>query len=259
MWFIQHKALYSAPVHLSHNQRILDIGCGTGTWAKAIATENPDCIVLGIDITLPQRKVLPSNCSFVMADAESHWLFASNPFNLIHGRMLVNSIRDWSGFINRCKEHLVPGGWLELNEVVLHFFAEDGCDESDAPMIRWWNNVFRESARNNGIDVESTSKHAQQMRDAGFLDVREKVFKWRVGIGWARTQDEKEIGELQLRNMQELVGSITTRAVQHGNLGEIDAKQAQTLAAEAKLDVVENADKHGYYMQFATFVGRKAS
>ena len=224
----------------------------------AVATENPDCIVLGIDITLPKQRVLPSNCSFVMADAESHWSFASIPLDFIHGRMLVNSIRNWPGFINRCKEHLMPGGWLELNEVVPHFFAEDGCDESDAPILRWWNNVFRESARNNGVDVESTSKHAQQMRDAGFLDVREKVFKWRIGIGRAKTQDEKEIGELQLQNMQELVGSVTTRAIKHGNLEKMDAKQVQALAAEAKLDVVENGDKHGYYMQFATFVGQKA-
>ena len=177
--------------------------------------------------------------------------------DLIHGRMLVNSINDWPGFINRCKKHLLPGGWLELNDVVLQFFAEDECDESGAPMLRWWKAVFRESARTNGIDVDSTSKHAQQLRSVGFLDVRERMFKWRVGSGRARTQDEKEIGELQLENMRVLIGSVTERAVQRGNFSDMNAKQAQALAAEAKLDVIENADNHGYYMHFATVVGQK--
>ena len=85
---------------------------------------------------------------------------------------------------------------MELSDVAHRFFAEDGCSEAESPMLRWWRVVFQESSRNNGIDIDDTYKHAQQMRDAGFADVRERVFKWPVGSARASTQEEKAIGDL---------------------------------------------------------------
>lgn len=256
MWLIQHHGLYSAPLSKSANQRVVDIGCGTGVWAIAFATEHPDSHVLGVDITLPKPERAPENCSFAVADAEVDWSFATAPFDLIYGRMLVNSIRDWPRFMRRCVQHLKPGGWLELSDVAHRFFAEDGCGEADSPMLRWWRVVFQESSRSNGIDIDDTYRHAQQMRDAGFTDVRERVFNWPVGTAKASTPEEKAIGELQNQNLQVLIGGVTGTAVQHGDLPGMTAEQAHTLADEAKRDVAENADKHGYYMHFATFIGQ---
>lgn len=256
MWLIQHHGLYSAPLSQSPNLRVVDIGCGPGSWAVAFATEHPDSHVLGIDITLPQPKSAPQNCSFMVADAEGDWSFATEPFDLIYGRMLINSIRDWPRLLTRCLRHLKPGGWLELSDGAHRFFAEDGCGEADSPVLRWWRVVFQESSRSNGIDIDDTYRHAQQMRDAGFTDVRERVFEWPVGSARASTKEEKAIGDLQYQNLQLLIGGVTGIAVQHGYLREMSAQQAQALADEAKRDIVENADRHGYYMHFATYVGQ---
>ena len=256
MWLIQHHGLYSAPLSQSSNPRVVDIGCGTGIWAIAFAIEHPDSHVLGLDITLPQPKSAPQNCSFTVADAEGDWSFAKEPFDLIHGRMLVNSIRDWPRFLKRCLRHLKPGGWLELSDVAHRFFAEDGCGEADSPMLKWWRVVFQESSRSNGIDIDDTYRHAQQMRDTGFTDVRERVFKWPVGSARASTKEEKAIGDLQYQNLQVLVEGVTGIAIQHGYLRGMNAQQARAQADEAKRDIVENADKHGYYMHFATYIGQ---
>ena len=56
--------------------------------------------------------------------------------------------------------------------------------------------------------------------------------------------------------MQLLVGGVIATAVQHGDLRGMTAQQAQALADEAKRDVVDNADRHDYYMVFATYVGQ---
>ena len=256
MWLIQHHDLYSAPISKSPNQRVVDIGCGPGTWAIAFATKHPESHVLGLDITLARPKSAPQNCSFAVADAEGDWSFATEPFDLIYGRMLLNSVRDWPRFMERGLQHLKPGGWLELDDVAHRFFAEDGCGEVDSPMLRWWRVVFQESSRRNGIDIDDTYRHAQQMRDAGFTDVRERVFKWPVGSGRASNEEEKAIGDLQYQNVQGLIGSVTGTAVQHGYLQQLTTQQALALADEAKRDVVENADRRGFYMHFATFVGQ---
>ena len=94
------------------------------------------------------------------------------------------------------------------------------------------------------------------MREAGFTDVRERVFKWPVGSARASTKEEKAIGDLQYQNLQVLVEGVTGIAIQHGYLREMNAQQARALADEAKRDIVENADKHGYYMHFATYIGQ---
>ena len=263
MWLIQHHGLYSAPLSKTSDMRVVDMGCGTGVWAIDFATEHPDTHVLGLDITLPQPKSTPPpNCSFAIADAEGDWSsFAtkSSPFDLIHGRMLVISIRDWPRFMERCLQHLKPGGWLELNDVTLGLFADDGCGEAESPAMEWWRVVFQESSRSNGIDVDGTSKHARQMREAGFVDVRERVFKWPIGGGRAGTAEEKAIGELQLRNIPLLIAGVTATVIQHGGLRGMSAQQVEALADEAKRDVVENADRHGYYERFVTCVGQAPS
>lgn len=129
-----------------------------------------------------------------------------------------------------CLQNLKPGGWFELKDVAMRSHAEDGCGEADSPMLKWWRVVFQESSRKSGIDIDSTYKHAEQMRDVGFTDVRERVFKGPVGGGKASTQQEKAIGDLQSQNMQLLIGGVTATAVQHGGLRGMTAQQVQALA-----------------------------
>lgn len=94
------------------------------------------------------------------------------------------------------------------------------------------------------------------MRDAGLTDVRERVFRWPVGSARASTKEEKAIGDLQYQNLQVLIEGVTGMAIQRGYLGEMNAQQVQAQADEAKRNIVENADKHGYYMHFATYIGQ---
>ena len=258
MWIFQHNGLYSAPLSKGIDRRIVDIGCGTGTWAIAFSQEHPDSHVLGVDITMPQPKSVPPNCRFEVADAEGDWasIASDGPFDLIYGRMLVNSIRNWPHFMKRCLQNLKPGGWLELSDVAHRFFAEDGCSEADSPILKWWRCVFQQSSSKNGIDIDDTYKHAQQMRDSGFIDVRERIFTWRVGSGRAHTEKDKAIGDLLYRNLQVLIGGVTMTAIQHGGLEGMTDQQALALADEAKRDIVENADMRGYYMHFATYIGQ---
>ena len=145
---------------------------------------------------------------------------------------------------------------MELDDVAHRFFAEDGCGEAESPMLRWWRVVFQESSRQNGIDLDGTYKRAQQMRDVGFVDVRERVFKWPLGSGRVSTADEKAIGDLHYQTNQTLVGGVTETAIQHGSLSGITAQQAYALAEEAKQDIVQNSDRHGFYMHFATYIGQ---
>lgn len=56
-----------APVSdvLRKGGRVLDVGCGPGSWAMEIAGEYPKSQVVGIDINpMFPRDIKPSNCTF---------------------------------------------------------------------------------------------------------------------------------------------------------------------------------------------------
>lgn len=158
--------------------------------------------------------------------------------------------------MKRCLQHLKPGGWLELNDVALRFFAEDGCGEDESPVLKWWRVVLQQSSRNHGIDIDDTYKHAQQLRDVGFMDVRERVWRWPIGSSVASTEKEKALQQLSWQNLLVFITGVTATAIKHGDLPGLSKKEALDLAEEAKRDVVENADRRGFYMNFATYVGQ---
>lgn len=90
---LQHKLwtlmlgnkLYLAPIEEPTN--VLDIGTGTGIWAKHFARLHPTTNVIGMDLSLIQpTENLPTNLHFIREDAEEMWVH-DHPFNFIHWRL----------------------------------------------------------------------------------------------------------------------------------------------------------------------------
>lgn len=66
---------------------VLDIGTGTGIWAKHFARLYPASNVIGTDLSLIQpTEKLPANLSFIREDAEEMWVH-DHPFEYIHWRL----------------------------------------------------------------------------------------------------------------------------------------------------------------------------
>lgn len=78
--------LFLAPIH--NPAYVLDIGTGTGIWAKEFARQYPASNVIGTDISAIQVMIkLPENLFFVREDSEGdEWLF-DHLFDYIHWRM----------------------------------------------------------------------------------------------------------------------------------------------------------------------------
>ena len=106
----QRQKLLLCPVDLSRVHRALDLGTGTGIWALDFGDANPQSKVLGVDLSPIQPEWVLLNVSFRINDIEdivilslcssyhllliSQWLYMFK-LDLIHGRMLAYSIRDW--------------------------------------------------------------------------------------------------------------------------------------------------------------------
>lgn len=170
-------ALFRAPVRLESpsRSRILDLGTGTGIWAVDMADEYASADVIGIDLSPIQPGWLPPNCSFEVNDCESSWDY-SKPFTFIHARSLGGSVRDYATLFERSLQNLENGGWMEFVDFAIDFFSDDNTLEK-APRLVEWQRVLNQASVKFGKQLNIAEDCRQWMIDAGFMDVRQEVYK----------------------------------------------------------------------------------
>ena len=171
---------------LKSPKSILDIGCGTAIWSMEMSNEFSQALVVAMDLGHIQPPAdQPLNHHYVVADFEQDWPF-EQPFDYIHGRMLVVAMRNHRKVIQQAYQHLTPGGWFELQDLEL---GPDGVVEDNPPSpafrsfdgITGWNRYMTQAAANLGVDLAAATHWARWLKEAGFLNISHKIFKWPMG------------------------------------------------------------------------------
>lgn len=104
---------------------ILDLGCGTGTWAIEMAREFPHATVLGVDIVpcTANPADIPSNCKFEIDDVNHGLDHFEEQFDLVHLRNLSMGLRNFRKTMEEVSKCLKPGGlavFIEGDNELIH-------------------------------------------------------------------------------------------------------------------------------------------
>ncbi|KAK0718886.1 S-adenosyl-L-methionine-dependent methyltransferase [Apiosordaria backusii] len=184
--------LFFAPIE--RPQEILDIGTGTGIWAIEMADEFESAQVLGVDLSPHQPDWVPPNVRFMIDDVESPWLHPRNHFDYIHSRHTVMAIKDWPRLMRRALECMRPGGWFEMQEVYHFPISANDSMPANHPIARYWS-LINEGLENLGVNFHAAAggKLANMMRDAGFVNVTERVLQIPIGT-WPKNKVLKTVG-----------------------------------------------------------------
>lgn len=244
-----HKAPLeeTLPNGLNH---ALDIGTGTGIWAIDFADAHPEVKVIGTDLSPVQPVYVPPNCHFYVDDLAQQWTF-DDPFDFIHGRMLVVAVRNWPALLQKCFDNLTPGGWVEFQD--LNFPLR--CDDESAPaesVPMQWSTYMMKGAAKLGVDMTASDNLPRWLAQAGFVDITTERFAWPINR-WPKDEKEKEKGMWNLQNFLEGVQGFSMAIFTKG-LGWA-REEVEVYLAECRKEFADRR-KH-VYMPIGTFYARK--
>ncbi|KAF9183250.1 hypothetical protein BGZ50_004369 [Haplosporangium sp. Z 11] len=160
-----------APIDTSIAGKVLDCGCGPGTWIMEMATEYEDLDFYGFDISpMYPSAIHPRNAHFSMGNLlDPEIPFASDSFLLVHQRnMLLGLTQDaWPGVVQDLYRCVIPGGqgWLQLSEV-------DPIWSRPGPISRSVLKMLNETAQNRNVDVLLPQRLDQVLKDVGCENVK---------------------------------------------------------------------------------------
>ncbi|KAH6851714.1 S-adenosyl-L-methionine-dependent methyltransferase [Alternaria alternata] len=191
--------LYVAPISedtlADANSRVLDLGTGTGIWAMDMADKYPNTEVIGVDIAATQPPFVPPNCVFEIDDVEEDWPYRPNHFDFVHGRDLMTAVRDWPRLISQAYAHLKPGGWIQLASTIPGALSDDNTIPPNSGYVES-GRLYFEIAEKMGAPLDAPRSWAAQMKDAGFTNVQDEVYKLPMGP-WPRSKRLRTIGKLE--------------------------------------------------------------
>ncbi|OLN81082.1 Trans-aconitate 2-methyltransferase 12 [Colletotrichum chlorophyti] len=134
---------------------------------------------------------VPPNVKFEIDDLEEEWTY-SQPFDYIHSRMMTGSVNDWKIYLEKCFNHLKPGGYIELQEIDLFPRSDDGTYREDSALAKAVKLVYDASVI-FGRPYQEVPSLVNDLKEVGFIDVSLNVDKW-PSNPWPKDLKYKELG-----------------------------------------------------------------
>ncbi|KAI7903829.1 S-adenosyl-L-methionine-dependent methyltransferase [Cokeromyces recurvatus] len=133
--YIQYKrnipkvVIQNKMIPLENGAKILDVGCGPGTWIMDVATEFPTSECIGLDMCdVFPTNIRPKNVSFQIGNVLLNRLpFEDNTFDMVYLRLFILAFRshEWIPVLKEILRVLKPGGCFLSLEACMF---EDGND-----------------------------------------------------------------------------------------------------------------------------------
>jgi cyclopropane fatty-acyl-phospholipid synthase-like methyltransferase len=246
---MMHDTPCHAPLH--NPKRILEVGSGTGAMTRQLAAKYPSAEVISNDLSpLPNQETLPENASFIQGDfltlATDSALLATESFDYVFSRMLVYGMSDWPAYISQAKSLVSTGGFLELQELDTSTFW--GADQNALPKSPGMSEMASVFA-SRGLDVAVAPKLGGYVRDAGFVDVQVKEFRWSYGT-WREHPETEMMAKFSTKYLGKANFGAYKRVLGPQKTGD----QLAVVESDMMRDFAEHDGKH---MRFWVVVARK--
>ncbi|KAK7936093.1 hypothetical protein PG985_001588 [Apiospora marii] len=245
MTLILGGKLVMAPI-VETPKKVMDVATGTGIWALEFARANPGSYVVGTDLSKIQPQPEVPNCHFEKDDCEEDWLWDPT-FDYIHIRQIVTGIRDPKRLFQQVYDHLVPGGWIEIQDGTMELDGE-GVEDSH---IRKWFDYCAAGATAKGFDVRKAKHYDSWLKNIGFTEIQAHRFEVPCSP-WPRNLQAARIGAYQQRNMHDGLRGVSYLLLRNAGMSP---EEIEDFVQATKVELREGKVKG--YSYFYVVYGRK--
>lgn len=241
------KGNFAAPV--TQPRSILDVGTGTGRWAREMAMMFPQAHVVGLDINQPPADTspaampepLPVNYQFHAGNVLEGLAIPDQSFDFVHMRLLVSAIPHdrWPLVIRELARVTALGGWVESVEPMLP--AEGG------PVAERLMDWIRAISARRGVEIADASRVGEVMRAIGLANVSTRTIQIPCGAWGGR------VGKMMVTDYFAGVRAVRGVIVAQGLASE--AAFDETLA-QALRDI--DSSRYRCYMPVYVAIGQRA-
>ncbi|KAI0014303.1 S-adenosyl-L-methionine-dependent methyltransferase [Xylariaceae sp. FL0662B] len=183
--------LYFSPIG-EYPQRILDFGTGIGSWAVEMAEKFPGAEVLGVDLSPIQPGFCPPNLRFHVDNIEEQWAYGPN-YDLVHLRHMGYLLKEPLKLLTSTYENLKSGGWLEFQDIRPTIRCDDDTLPPDYAGCTFLDLIDQALTKVYGFDTDFVHRMPMELEKAGFINIRQIVYKVPVGT-WTRDDKMRYIG-----------------------------------------------------------------
>lgn len=186
----------------AYRPKVLDVGCGPGTWVLEMATEFPNSDFHGIDLrTMFPSTIKPQNTQFLQHDFFKNLPYPNESFEFVRMRSMLGFITQTqlTHLLSEIQRVLKPSGYIELLDVEYQIYRPGPICEAVL------NRQLQSTMHKKGIDFLA-SHHLSTLlmsrpADGGFIDVHQH--KVSIPIGWGG-----QLGEVHAQNLSNLLQSM---------------------------------------------------
>jgi SAM-dependent methyltransferase len=236
---------YAAPI--KDPATILDVGTGTGRWAREMAMQFPRANVIGFDIATPgevdqRMDIRPENYVFVQGNVLDGLPFPDASFDFVHMRLMVLALPAdrWPFVVRELVRVTRPGGWVES--------VEYGGEKNGGPAIEQLMRWGTQAGALRGIDTSYSTRVGELLRAAGLAHVRTHELDIPLGAYGGR------IGMMNGVDLLTAMKALSSLYLEHG-ITTAQEFERTIQAAQAEIDSPQYRTVSPFYIAFGQRAG----
>lgn len=191
-------------------RRVLDLACGPGGWAQAVARAYPDLEVVGIDIS---RRMIEyarasaqeqglSNVTFRIMDVLKPLDFPDHSFDLVNARLLFGFMPPaaWPTLLEECLRVTRSGGILRLTECESDLTTSPATQQLTGMVTRALQ-LARRSFSPDGRHFGILPMLGHFLRQAGCHSIQQQAY----ALDWSAGMEANASTRLNLQSLLRLL------------------------------------------------------